>query len=130
MRAETGQKGGMRALGHLRLFGIALTLILAVATAALGFAHRPPSADDEAFAAYVLAGGDLADLCGDTDGDGLSDHDCPACHLTASTLAPDPIETPRSAELRFVAQVVAPRESRAVRHVLDPARGLRAPPFA
>jgi hypothetical protein len=38
--------------------------------------------------------------------------------------------TLRDADLAFVAQVVAPRESRAVRSVLDPARGLRAPPLA
>jgi len=36
----------------------------------------------------------------------------------------------RDADLVFVARVVAPRESRAVREVLDPARGTRGPPFA
>lgn len=120
----------MKALGQLRLIGIALTLILAVATAALGFAHKPPSATDQALTAYVLAGGDLSDLCADLDGDGWPDHGCPACHLTGSALLPDSVEAARSAELRFVAQVISPRESRAARTVRDPARGLRAPPLA
>jgi hypothetical protein len=116
--------------GRLRSLGILLVLILTVATGALGFAHRPPSADHEALVAYVLAGGNPADICGDSDGDGLADHGCPACHLTGSALVPDPAETLYLAEYRYVARVIAPRESRAVRAVLDPALGLRAPPLA
>jgi hypothetical protein len=77
------------------------------------------------------AGGDIADLCGDLDGDGLPDHgDCPACQIAGSADLPPTTLTLRDADLAFVAQVVAPRESRAVRSVLDPARGLRAPPLA
>jgi hypothetical protein len=98
---------------------------------ATGFAHRLPSTDDAALAAYALAGGDIADLCGDLDGDGLPDHgDCPACQIAGGADLPPASPTLRNADLAFVAQVVAPRESRAVRAVLDPARGLRAPPLA
>lgn len=106
---------------------VALTLAL-VAT---GFAHRLPSSDQLALQSYVLAGGNLGDLCGDADGDGLPDRsDCPACHIAGAMDLPAPVTTIRDADLVFVAEVVAPRESRAIRAVLDPARGLRAPPRA
>ena len=112
--------------GHY-ITGAALT----VALVATGFAHRLPSTDDAALSAYALAGGDIADLCGDLDGDGLPDHgDCPACQIAGGADLPPTALTLRDADLAFVAQVVAPRESRAVRAVLDPARGLRAPPLA
>ena len=77
-----------------------------------------------------VAGG-LAPGVGDLDGDGLPDHaDCPACHIAGSADLPPTDHTLRDADLAFVAQVTAPRESCAVRAVLDPARGLRAPPLA
>ena len=70
------------------------TAILAVLTLALvatGFAHRIPTVQDAFLQSYVLAGGSLADLCADIDGDGLADHgDCPACHIVASADLPDP----------------------------------------
>lgn len=115
----------------LSLRRLALLAVLTVALVATGFAHRMPSTDDASLTAYVLAGGDLAELCGDLDGDGLPDHsDCPACQITGNADLPPASLTLRAADLAFVAQVVAPRESRAVRMVLDPARGLRAPPLA
>jgi hypothetical protein len=115
----------------LSLQRLILVAALTVALVATGFAHRLPSTDDTALAAYALAGGDIADLCGDLDGDGLPDHaDCPACQIAGGADLPPTTLTLRDADLAFVAQVVAPRESRAVRSVLDPARGLRAPPLA
>jgi hypothetical protein len=104
---------------------------LAVAFAATGFAHRIPTVEDAFLQSYLLAGGDLADLCMDADGDGLPEHaDCPACHIVATADLPGANLTLHDADLAFVAKVVAPRESRAVRGVLDPARGMRAPPLA
>jgi hypothetical protein len=115
----------------LSLQRLVLVAALTVALVATGFAHRLPSTDDAALAAYALAGGDIAELCGDLDGDGLPDHgDCPACQIAGGADLPPTTLTLRDADLAFVAQVVAPRESRAVRAVLDPARGLRAPPLA
>jgi protein-disulfide isomerase len=58
------------------------------------------------------------------------DYDCPACHIVASADLPDAGLTFHDADLAFVAKIVAPRENRAVRAVLDLARGLRAPPLA
>ena len=108
-----------------------LVTVMTLALVATGFAHRIPTAQDAMIQSYVLAGGDLADLCADTNGDGLPDHaDCPACHIVASAELLDADLTLHDADLAFVAKVVAPRESRALRMVLDPARGMRAPPLA
>ncbi|MEZ5796772.1 MAG: hypothetical protein R3D63_04335 [Paracoccaceae bacterium] len=120
----------MRVLVHTiqRLF---ILVAVTVALVATGFGHRMPTENDAALQAYVLAGGDLGDLCADTEGDGLPDHgDCPVCHIVATVDLPASNLTLHDADLAFVAEVVAPRESRAVRNVLDPARGMRAPPLA
>lgn len=110
---------------------VAVVAAFAIALVATGFGHRIPSQAVAAEQAYVLAGGDLADICGDIDGDGLPDHaNCPACHIVATADLPASNLTLRDADLAFVAKVVAPRESRAVRGVLDPVRGMRAPPLA
>ena len=115
----------------LSLRRLVLLAVLSLSLVATGFAHRMPSTDDAALAAYAMSGGDLADLCGDLDGDGLPDHgDCPACQIAGSADLPPNALTLRDADLAFVAKVFAPRESRALRMVLDPARGLRAPPLA
>lgn len=111
-----------------RLFLIAA---LGVALIASALSPRAPDAEDAALHAFVLAGGSMAELCADTDGDGLPDHDdCPACRLVAPAMVPQVIPALGAADLVVVSKVLAPRESRAVRAVLDPARGTRAPPIA
>ena len=82
----------------LSLRQLMLLAVLTVALVATGFAHRLPSTDDTALAAYALAGGDIADLCGDLDGDGLPDHgDCPACQIAGSADLPPTTLTLREA---------------------------------
>lgn len=108
--------------------GLMLVMVLTIATAFAGLAHRAPALDDQARLSATLAGYDLADLCGDLPaGHGST---CPFCTL----VSPPPVAGAggllRAADLRLVAEVVAPRESRAVRPVLDPALGMRAPPVA
>lgn len=104
-----------------------LLVVLTVALAATGFAHRVPALDDVALQAYVLAGGDL---CGDADGDGLPDHGkCPACQIVGSADLRPVSASIRDADLILVATILAQRESRAIRVVLDPAHGMRAPPL-
>lgn len=116
-------------LVKLRYVAILVTLTLSLV--ATGFAHRIPTASDTLLQSYLLAGGDLAELCADDNGDGMPDHgDCPVCHIAATADLPDAGLTVFDADLVFVAKVVAPRESRALRTVLDPARGMRAPPLA
>jgi hypothetical protein len=119
----------LKAIANLRQ--TAILAVLTLALVATGFAHRIPTVQDAFIQSYVLSGGDVADLCADIDGDGLADHgDCPACHIVASADLPDAGLTFHDADLAFVAKIVAPRENRAVRAVLDLARGLRAPPLA
>jgi hypothetical protein len=108
--------------------GVVLTLFLALTMGLVGFAHRAPSLSDEAVAAYALQGVALADLCGE-DGKAMADGGgCPACHVAAGITLPSPLRLLRQAELRLVATVIAPRESRALRIALNPAHGSRAPP--
>lgn len=114
-----------------RIRGVGLIALLTVALVATGFAHRLPSASDLTIEAYALAGGDISDLCGEQGADDKVTHrDCPACHIVGSAMFPDAQPTIAEVDYVFVATVVAPRESRAVRAVLDPARGMRAPPLA
>ena len=116
-----------------RLKGLAVVLLLACSLLATGFAHRVPGVAQAAFQAYVLAGGGAADLCiagTGTGGDRHGHDQCPVCHLTGSAVLPDATPGIRDADLTFLAHVVQPCESRALRMVRDPARGLRAPPLA
>lgn len=124
---------GKRILHGIR--GAGLIALLTVALVATAFAHRIPSASDMAsdmaIEAYVVAGGDISDICGDPGSDGKATHrDCPACQIVGSAMLPDAPQTIIHVDYIHVATVVAPRESRAVRSVLDPARGMRAPPLA
>lgn len=118
----------MQPLLRIRRFGVALTLFIALCTAMLGFAHRAPSVQAAELEAYAVAGYDVSDICGDLETGG-GDH-CPACHLVGGAILPDPVSLLRDADLRLVAEVVAPRESRAAHRVRDPGLGLRAPPAA
>lgn len=112
------------------LSGLILTFGLIVALAATGFAHHAPSLSDTSKMAFVLAGGQASDLCSDADMDDKPSQDCPACHLVGAAVIPT-VDLPiLTAELAFQAKVIAPRESRALRAVRDPAHGLRAPPIA
>jgi hypothetical protein len=112
-------------------FGLLLVAFITLALVATGFSQRVLTSEDVALQSYLLSGGDLADLCADANGDGLPDHlECPACHIVAAANLPDAELTLQAADFVFVAKVVAPRESRALRTVLDPARGMRAPPLA
>lgn len=111
--------------------GAGLIALLTVALVATAFAHRIPNSSDIAIDAYVLAGGDISDICGDPGSDGKATHrDCPACHIIGPAMLPDAPQSIIRVDYIYVATVIAPRESRAVRSVLDPARGMRAPPLA
>ena len=115
----------------LRLRQAVLLMLLTVSLTATAFAHRMPSPDDGAVAFALANGLTLADLCaGDPDGDGMRDGHCPACQITATPGLPGPTPTLIDLELAFVLQIVAPRESRALARILDPARSPQGPPTA
>lgn len=112
---------------HRALLLVALT----VALVATGFAHKMPSAADQSLALALANGLTLDDLCGK--GDGGEQHrgpDCLACQIAAGADLPPVSGDLQKLELVFLAEVTAPRESRAVARILDPAHGMRAPPLA
>ncbi|MFV0514037.1 MAG: hypothetical protein ACK5MY_10475 [Jhaorihella sp.] len=103
---------------------------MSVALVATAFVHRIPSASDIAVEAYVLAGGDIFNICDDPGSDDKPAHrDCPACRIAGSVLLPDAPQSMADIDFVFVATVVAPRERRAILTVLDPVRAMRAPPL-
>lgn len=107
--------------------GLALALVAALSLAAAGGMHRMDRTDaaQQAFAAvYGLS----ADICGDEQGKGTANNDCPVCHLVGAALMPEPATGDLATELRFVAQVVLPQSQRAIETPTDPARSLRGPP--
>ncbi|WP_151719044.1 DUF2946 family protein [Gemmobacter serpentinus] len=118
----------------LRHIGITLVMILAVSMAGLGYAHKVPSAQEQAqqqaMAVFAMAGVTMADFCGDNNGDGLPDEHCPACRLVDATLLPPQIVALRDADQRLVATITAPMENLRVQPVFDPARASRGPPLA
>ncbi|HEY0275009.1 MAG TPA: hypothetical protein VGC31_02905 [Paenirhodobacter sp.] len=111
------------------LSGIALTVMFAASAAMLGFGHKAPSLLEQQIVTAALSGYDVADICAGAQGDVHYGSHCPACHIGDGADVPAPVALVMDAELRFVAKIVAPRESRALRTVLDPAHGVRAPPF-
>lgn len=111
--------------------GGALVALLAVALVATAFAQRLPTTSDLTIEAFALAGGDISDICGEGEVDGQVSHrDCLACHIVGLAKLADAPQNIVEANYVFVAAVIATRESRAIRTVLDPAHGMRSPPLA
>lgn len=121
LRHESGTMRRMMTLLQRRLVLVALSVALG-ATALRIICHPPMTAP---FSPSCLRGATsrifvvMAPDAGD----------CPVCN-SAAGVALSPV-TPgvHAADLILLAAVVASRESRAVRGVLDPARGIRSPPL-
>ena len=115
----------------LSLHRVVLFAALTLALVATGFAHRMPGAQDEAVAYAVANGLSLADLCGGDFGDaGAHAPPCLACQIAGSADLPPASGHLIRLELAFHARIIAPRESRAVAAVLDPAHTPQGPPVA
>jgi hypothetical protein len=106
---------------------LVLGLTLAMVTAA--FAHKVPTLQDLQIDAWVLAGGDAGDLCGDV-GSPAHDRDCLFCTLGATSLASGPTSYLRDAELRILATVVWPDIATAEATDRVTATSPRGPPTA
>lgn len=126
---------GMTITAILRLHRAALFALVTLALVATGFAHRMPSAQDEArdaALAFVLAtGASLADICGDDPGgDTLGKVDCLACQITGAADLPPAIMSLIDLNLAFHAAVIAPRETVALARAQGPAHRPQGPPVA
>lgn len=112
------------------LHRLTIVLALAVALVATGFAHRAPAPQDEALAFALANGATLADFCADDLGTGPHGGDCLACQITGSTDLPSSLGPLVALELAYQARIVAPRETRALVRVRDPAHAPQGPPAA
>jgi hypothetical protein len=115
----------------IRMHRLVLLVTLTVALVATGFGHRMPAPEDEALAFALANGATVADFCGgDAEADGTRDPHCLACQIAGSADLPPTTQTLIDLDLAFVAATVAPRESRALARVLDPANTPQGPPAA
>jgi hypothetical protein len=113
----------------IRVHRTLILAVLAVALVATGFAHRAPSQTENAVAAILLAGGSLADLCGDRGPDSAPGHaDCLACQITAAADLPPATGAVLDLAHVMLAKVAAPRADCAIPRRLDPAHGPQGPP--
>ncbi|MBL9053299.1 MAG: hypothetical protein JNN02_06170 [Tabrizicola sp.] len=109
----------------------ALMALLTVALVATGFAHRMPSQEDQALELAVANGLTAADLCGDTTpGKAHAGPHCLACQIAGTADLPPDLSDLQDLDLVFLATISAPRESRLVARVLDPANSPQGPPAA
>lgn len=109
---------------------VALALLVAVALAAAGWAHRLPGTTERAAAeglsAYLSIGGSASDLCGTLTGSAASKPDCPVCRMPG--LAPPPAHAVLPTALciaRVAAALLGETAPAAARH---PGWHGRAPP--
>jgi hypothetical protein len=81
---------------HPRLiWRLVLASVLSVALVLVGFGHRPAQAEPQAIA-YLLAGGEWADLCAKGDIPHPAGDICSACILAKGMGLPAPALTPRA----------------------------------
>ena len=112
------------------IFKVFATFAVVAAMGLSGFAHTVPRTDvSPELAAYLAAGGSVADLCHDIGEDHSDRHaPCDACRLIAAALIPRPCEGPAiTLSLRTRVQARVSESLRQARS-LDPVRMTRAPP--
>lgn len=111
-----------------------MVLLVAISLLLSGFAHRPVLSAAQIDQSVYLAemGLTLADLCADQgEGDsGTAMGGCPACHLAASILLPEPVANFADIELRTAAAILVPAHTRGFGLTTNPATPVRAPPQA
>ena len=108
-----------------------LLAALTVALVATGFAHRMPSDEDEALAFALQNGISLSEFCGvDPIKAAHGGADCQACQIAGTADLPPLTGTRIDLELAFHAEVIAPREARALVRPTDPAHPPQGPPVA
>lgn len=110
------------------LLRLCLTFALALATAGAGLAHRAPAPGEARLAAYTLAGGSIADLCGTAGhAEGMV---CAFCQPQEAAEAPPAPAAWRADRWPLVSANAGRPAVAAPGRVLDPSRPLRGPPAA
>lgn len=117
-------------INRLRLHSLILMLVLGVSMMLSAFAHSMPAPEDTALASFVMAGGDLSDICNDSGDAKKQVSGCDACRLVGAAVMSEPMLCPVAVERVIAATVLIPAETRATRAPRDPALGGRAPPLA
>lgn len=118
-----------RFMSHFAL-RLGLVAILSLGLATLGFAHRTANHADSDLAAFLDAGGTLADLCQDaTPGPLQVETGCDACRLIAAAHAPGPVLVPANSGFADLVQHGCHGDLRAEQTAYDPSRAVRAPPL-
>ena len=112
------------------LHRVALLVALTVALVATGFAHRMPSAEDEALTFALQNGVSLGDFCGDLGKATHAGAECQACQITGAADLPPLTGARIDLELAFHTEVIAPREVRAALHPTDLSPPPQGPPVA
>lgn len=108
-----------------------LLVALTVALVATGFAHRMPDLQDEALAFALQNGASAGDFCGEDPFKAAhGGAECQACHIAGTADLPPLTGAQINLELAFHAEVVAPREARALSRPTDPAHPPQGPPVA
>lgn len=113
---------------HPRLiWRAALACVLSMALVLVGFGHRPVQAEPQAMA-YLLAGGDWADLCADGPAPHPAGDTCAACILAKGMALSAPVTAPRAllGEQRLV---WTPRAAERFALTIAATYPARAPPF-
>ena len=114
-----------------RLHRLALLVALAVSLTATGFAHRAPSAQDQALVTALAMGAGVADFCGDMPkGHAKAGTDCLACQITGSADLPPFAAAPLPAGLVLLAALAPPAEAPAGPGPRDPGHSPQGPPAA
>lgn len=111
-----------------------LVLLVAISLTLITFVHRPvPTAAQIEQSVYLAEMGlTPADLCAETGeaNGGMDMGDCPACHLVATLLLPEPAANLADVELRAAAAILVPAHTRGFGRTANPATPVRAPPLA
>lgn len=100
--------------------------LLALALTAVSFGHTPPQ-DDARADAYLLAGGDWAAICADTDRPLHGADACMACLISAGVDLPPPAGDATAVMTASLADWTLPAARIALAQLL-PAHPARAPP--
>lgn len=118
----------MRDVAPLRLLGLVLVTLLAIAFATGTAVRAAPTASEVRLEAFQLLGGLPDDLCNDSAPDHAHTASCALCHLVAGAALPDPGAFPAGVTLARAFSVTLPQIRRAPTGPRNPATPTRGPP--